>query len=89
MQRRLRGDPVDEARRHWREHGWETASDGMAMVTSIVRVQQIYLVRIDRVLRPLGLSFARYEVLMLLLFSRRGVLPLGRIGARLQVSQVR
>ena len=33
----------------------------------------------------LGLTFARYEVLMLLLFSRRGSLPLGKVGARLQV----
>jgi DNA-binding MarR family transcriptional regulator len=37
------------------------------------------------VLRPLGLTFARYELLMLLLFSRRGSLPLSRIGERLQV----
>jgi DNA-binding MarR family transcriptional regulator len=57
----------------------------MAVVTSVVRVQQIFLHRIDRVLRPMGLSFARYEVLMLLLFSRAGALPLGKLGARLQV----
>jgi DNA-binding MarR family transcriptional regulator len=57
----------------------------MAAVTSIVRAQQIYLARVDAVLRPLDLTFARYELLMLLLFSRRGALPLNRIGARLQV----
>ena len=33
----------------------------------------------------MGLSFARYEVLMLLMFSRTGALPLGKLGARLQV----
>ncbi|HLH45506.1 MAG TPA: MarR family transcriptional regulator, partial [Acidimicrobiales bacterium] len=33
----------------------------------------------------LGLTFARYEVLMLLSFSRRGSLPLKQVGARLQV----
>ena len=57
----------------------------MAAVTSVFRAQQIYLARIDAVLRPLGLTFARYEVLMLLMFSRAGSLPLSKVGARLQV----
>jgi DNA-binding MarR family transcriptional regulator len=57
----------------------------MAAVTSLIRAQQIYLARIDRVLRPFGLTFARYEVLMILSFSRIGSLPLNKIGARLQV----
>jgi DNA-binding MarR family transcriptional regulator len=78
-------DPIAEARRQWIASGWETAADGMAMVTSIIRVHQMLMVRIDRVLRPFALSFARYEVLMLLQFSRAGQLPLGKLGARLQV----
>lgn len=78
-------DPVEEARRHWVEHGWDDTADGMAMVTSITRVQQILQARIDEVLRPLDLTFARYEVLMLLSFTRHGQLPLNVIGARLQV----
>jgi DNA-binding MarR family transcriptional regulator len=57
----------------------------MAAVTSLIRAQQIYLARIDRVLRPFDLTFARYEVLMILSFSRIGSLPLNKIGARLQV----
>jgi DNA-binding MarR family transcriptional regulator len=57
----------------------------MALVTSIVRAQQILLGRIDEELRELDLTFARYELLMLLQFSRRGALPLGVIGSRLQV----
>jgi len=57
----------------------------MAAVTSVFRAQQIFLARIDGVLRPLGLTFARYEVLMLLMFSRAGALPLNKVGARLQV----
>ena len=36
-------------------------------------------------LRPHDLTFARYELLMLLSFTRTGALPLSRIGARLQV----
>jgi DNA-binding MarR family transcriptional regulator len=82
---RLPLDPVEEARRQWVEHGWATAADGMAAVTSIMRAQQILLARTDEALRPLGLTFARYEVLMLLLFSRRKALPMKTIGSRLQV----
>jgi DNA-binding MarR family transcriptional regulator len=58
----------------------------MAIITSIMRLQQVFLSRADAVLRPLGLTFARYEVLMLLSFSRTGSLPLGKIGERLQVN---
>jgi len=81
----LRFDPVEEARRHWEAHGWTDAAKGMAVVTAVMRVQQIFLARTDEVLKPLGLTFARYEVLMLLLFSKEGRLPLGKIGERLQV----
>ncbi len=58
----------------------------MAVVTSIMRLQQVFLSRADAALRPFGLSFARYEVLMLLSFAREGGLPLGKIGERLQVN---
>jgi DNA-binding MarR family transcriptional regulator len=81
----LQLDPIAEARRHWEAQGWAEAAAGMAMVTSIMRVQQILIARVDRALAGFGLTFARYEVLMLLLFSRRGALPLGKVGARLQV----
>ena len=57
----------------------------MAAVTSIMRAQQILLGELDALLRPYGLTFARYEALVLLTFSRRGVLPLGLIGERLMV----
>lgn len=83
--RKLTFDPIAEARRQWAGHGWEEAAPGMAVVTSVMRVQQLFMARADAVLRPLGLTFARYEVLMLLEFSRRGELPLGKVGERLQV----
>jgi DNA-binding MarR family transcriptional regulator len=78
-------DPIAEARRQWAAHGWEQAALGMAAVTSVMRAQQILLARIDAVLRELDLTFARYEVLMLLHFSRAGALPLSVVGKRLQV----
>ena len=83
--RTLPFDPVAEARRQWEAHGWAEAADGMALVTSVMRVQQLLLGRVDQTLRPFALTFARYEVLMLLLFRVQGLLPLSRIGARLQV----
>ncbi len=78
-------DPVEEAARRWREHGWADAADGMATVTSLMRAQAIVQARVDDVLRPLQLSFARYELLVLLSFTRRGALPMAKAGARLQV----
>jgi DNA-binding MarR family transcriptional regulator len=83
--RKLAFDPIAEARRHWFGRGWDDAAPGMAVVTSIMRVQQLFTARADAVLRGFGLTFARYEVLMLLLFSRQGELPLGKVGERLQV----
>jgi DNA-binding MarR family transcriptional regulator len=78
-------DPIDEAARHWRDHGWSEAADGMAAVTSIMRAQAIVLARVEEVLRPLGLTFARYELLMLLSFSSRGAMPMTKASVRLQV----
>ncbi len=78
-------DPIAEAQRQWVERGWGHAADGMAAVTSVMRAHQIMLARVDEVLRPFGLTFARYEMLMLLLFSRSGALPLSKVGSRLQV----
>jgi len=57
----------------------------MAVVTSVMRTQQILLGRVEGELRPLGLSFARYEMLRLLAFSRDGALPMASASARLQV----
>lgn len=83
--RPLRFDPILEARRQWEAHGWGEAAAGMAAVTSVVRAHQIFMARVEAVLRPLDLSFARYELLMVLMFSRRGSLPLSKLGSRLQV----
>jgi DNA-binding MarR family transcriptional regulator len=78
-------DPIARAREQWVEQGWGPAADGMAAITSLMRAHQIVLARVEATLRPLGVTFARYEVLMLLWFSRRGSLPMKVIGSRLQV----
>jgi DNA-binding MarR family transcriptional regulator len=84
MATRLPFDPIEEAARQWDDHHWG-AVDEMRAVTSLMRVQQLVLAELDEILRPHGLSFARYEALVLLTFSRRGALPLGKMGERLQV----
>jgi DNA-binding MarR family transcriptional regulator len=76
-------DPIEEAARHWSAR-WPATAE-MRAVTSLMRVQQLVLAELDEVLRPHGLSFARYEALVLLTFSRQGSLPLGKMGERLQV----
>jgi len=81
----LRIDPIAEARRHWTERWGDEPARPMAAVTSIMRAQQVLMARLNDLLRPLGLTFPRYEALMLLSFTRTGALPLGKIGERLQV----
>ncbi|MHB2000604.1 MAG: MarR family transcriptional regulator [Solirubrobacteraceae bacterium] len=78
-------DPIAEARRQWESHWGRQPAPAMAAVTSIMRCQQILLSGLNELLRPFELTFPRYEVLMLLYLSRRGSLPLGKIGERLQV----
>jgi DNA-binding MarR family transcriptional regulator len=78
-------DPIAEARRQWVAHGWQEAAAGMAAVTTIVRVHQILVSRVEEALAPEGLTFARFEILRLLGFTRNGRLPMGKIGQRLQV----
>jgi DNA-binding MarR family transcriptional regulator len=78
-------DPIAEARRQWRAHGWEDAADGMAAVTSVMRAQQLLLTEIDALLRPFGLTFARFELLRLLSFASEQRMTMQRAGHRLQV----
>ena len=76
-------DPIERAGILWEKHVGDASS--MRVATSIMRVQQLLLGEFDRVLKPLGITFARYEVLRLLSFSREGRLPMSVIGERLMV----
>ncbi len=76
-------DPIERAAAIWERRFGD--SKAMAAVTSIMRAQQILLAELDGLLRPFGLTFARYEALVLLSFSRSGSLPLRLIGQRLMV----
>jgi DNA-binding MarR family transcriptional regulator len=78
-------DPIAEAGRQWDRHWGRAATPSMRAVTSIMRVHQILMARLNDLLSPYELTFPRYEALMLLYYSRRGSLPLGKMGDRLQV----
>jgi DNA-binding MarR family transcriptional regulator len=82
--RTLRFDPIEEASRQWGVRNWPEV-ESMAAATSVMRVQQLILSSVDAALEDLDLSFARYEALVLLSFSRRHALPLGKMGERLMI----
>lgn len=81
-------DPIDRAGRLWEEN-WPGEEPevyaSMRAVTSIMRAHQILIARLDAMLRPYGITFSRYEALVLLTHSQAGSLPLSKIGERLQV----
>ncbi|GAA2591746.1 MarR family transcriptional regulator [Actinomadura fulvescens] len=77
-------DPIAEAHHQWSAR-WPEHADHMAAVTSVMRVQQLLLSRIEAALKPYGLTFAAYEALRLLAFTRSGSLPMGKMGVRLMV----
>ena len=76
-------DPIARAAETWAER--IGPSDSMSAVTNVMRVQQILQASVDDRLKPHGLSFARYEALVLLSFSQRGSLPMRMMGERLQL----
>ena len=81
-------DPIERAGQLW-EQNWPGQPDevyqSMRAVTSVMRAQQILLAQLDAMLRPYGITFSRYEALVLLMYSKAGSLPLSKIGERLQV----
>jgi DNA-binding MarR family transcriptional regulator len=84
----LEFDPIERAGQLWEQHWPDEPRDvyaAMRAVTSIMRAHQILIAQLDAVLRPFGITFSRYEALVLLVHSHEGALPLSKIGERLQV----
>ncbi len=77
-------DPVEASRERWIQMGWGESAAGMAAVVSVMRAEQIFLNRAATILRPLGLTFARYQVLGMLRWA--GPLTLGAVGHRLWIT---
>lgn len=77
-------DPLEEATTRWKNRGWP-GPDELAAAQSILTASQMILTSVDAALEPFGLTFARYEALALLSFSKEGRLPVGKMSARLRV----
>lgn len=78
-------DPIAAARTNWEKRGWGHAALGMATATSLVRLGTLIDARANTILKPFGISFSRYELLTLLMFSRSGALPMKKASARLNI----
>lgn len=88
MPQPLEFDPIERAAELWQQHWPDESPDvyaSMRAVTSIMRAHQILIGQLDAMLRPFGITFSRYEALVLLVHSHDGALPLSKIGERLQV----
>jgi DNA-binding MarR family transcriptional regulator len=77
-------DGLEEAKRQWVEHGWPDA-DVMVAISSILRVSRRLTAVTDAALRPLDVSYARFETLCILYYAPDGEMPLGKLSERLQV----
>jgi DNA-binding MarR family transcriptional regulator len=80
----LEYDPVEASRERWIEQGWTASAGGMAAVVSVLRAEQIFLNRATAILRPMELTFARYQVLGMLRWA--GPMTLGSVGHRLWIT---
>lgn len=78
-------DPEDAARDFWINQGSADAADGLSAVLGLMSAHRLVMARIDRTIGPLGLTFAKYEILMMLTFTSRGSMSIGRMGLLLQV----
>jgi DNA-binding MarR family transcriptional regulator len=76
-------DPVEKARRQWAAR--HPDESGFTVLVSMLRTYALVLRDLERRLRPLDLTLSRFEVLLLLSFSRTGALPIMRIRDLLMV----
>ncbi len=70
-------DPVDKARQQWDARYPD--ADRFTVVVSMLRTYALMIRELEAALRPLGLNLSRFEVLLLLSFTRDGQLPIMRL----------
>lgn len=70
-------DPVEKARRQWAER--HDDESGFVVLVSMLRSYALLLRELEALLRPTGLNLSRFEVLLLLSFTREGRLPVMRL----------
>jgi DNA-binding MarR family transcriptional regulator len=78
MAPRTKDDPVERARSHWADAGHPDES-GFVVLVSMLRSYALMLRDLERVLKPLDLTLSRFEVLLLLSFTRDHRLPIMRL----------
>lgn len=76
-------DPVEEATRQWAERYLDAS--GFRGLVSLIRTYGTVIRSVEAQLRPFGLNLSRYEVLLLLSFTRAGRLPSMRLRDLLMV----
>lgn len=74
---KTRRDAVEEAAYRWGQR--YPGVDGFRALTALARGYAVMLREAEAVLRPLGLNLSRFEVLMMLSFTRSAGLPMTRI----------
>ncbi|GJN41900.1 MarR family winged helix-turn-helix transcriptional regulator [Corynebacterium ammoniagenes] len=79
-------DSIAEGHRQWEKHNSLESADGLATLTTAVRMAEILVQGAEDVLKPFGITFGHFELLTMLVYSRRGGLPMSKIGARLQLA---
>ena len=70
-------DPVEKARRQWAAR--HPDESGFTVLVSMLRTYSLVLRDLERRLRPLDLTISRFEVLLLLSFTRGERLPVMRL----------
>lgn len=72
-----RRDAVEEAAHRWSER--YPGVSGFRALTALLRGYAVMVKEAERILRPFGLNLSRFEVLMMLSFTRSAGLPMTRI----------
>ena len=72
-------DLIAEAGRQWVQKWGDYAVPSMVATTSIMRVQQILMARLNEILAQFELTFPRYEALMLLYLEEKNYKEIGEI----------
>lgn len=70
-------DPVEKARRTWAER--HPDESGFTVLVSMLRSYNLLMREMERLLKPLDLTLSRFEVLLLLSFTRGRALPVMRL----------
>ena len=76
---------VVRAEQNWVDRGWADAAPGMALVLELAQVHHVLIERIQEILRPFDITFARFEVLRALSFRPAGRDTISALGDCLQV----